>query len=332
MATISSPLVLFKLRFSSDLTDNHEEKEHTEMTKTWKPAIQVNQTLVREILTEQVPNIALNELLYIGSGWDHSIWRADHLVFRFPHCTESLHTAQNIYEAQTQLARRLPIPIPTPVVRGTPTDRYLGHFVGYRWLNGHLPASLPLSVDDRTRLTEPLARTLHSLHQIPRAKAEEWGLRVSSDRHGELEERFHYACKRAEQLKDTSYAALANRAVAVMRDIPKEVTPSGVRLVHGDLHAGQILLGDDHRLAAILDWDELSIWDPAYDLMVVYSMIPPQCRAQFWELYGAFPHPERARFIALSYGLAILAQAVDTSQTALINETAFGLSNALRTQ
>ena len=155
---------------------------------------------------------------------------------------------------------------------------------------------------------------------------------MSSDKHGELEERFHYACKRAEQLKDTSYAALANRAVAVMRDIPKEVTPSGVRLVHGDLHAGQILLDDDHRLAAILDWDELGIWDPAYDLMVVYSMIPPQCRAQFWELYGAFPHPERARFIALSYGLAILAQAVDTSQTALINETAFGLSNALRTQ
>ena len=106
--------------------------------------------------------------------------------------------------------------------------------------------------------------------------------------------------------------------------VPDEPKDERLCLIHGGLHTGQILLG-----GGIIDWDELSVWDPAYDLMLVYSMIPPENRPHFWSSYGDFDEGDRARFIALSYGLAILAQAVDGGQERLSAEAAFGLNNAL---
>ena len=91
----------------------------------------------------------------------------------------------------------------------------------------------------------------------------------------------------------------------------------------------QILLDEQLQLSAIIDWDEVCIGDPAYDLILVYSFLPQAIRPKFWSLYGPSSCKARARHLALSYGLAILAQAVDSAHHNLRDEAAFSLENAL---
>lgn len=42
--------------------------------------------------------------------------------------------------------------------------------------------------------------------------------------------------------------------------------PTHVALVHGDLHPGHLLLGEDGAIVGILDWTEATVSDPAIDL------------------------------------------------------------------
>jgi len=298
------------------------------MSTPWKPAIPITKELVVRILQNQLPDLPLTGLCHAGSGWDHDVWRCGEVLFRFPHQEESLVLAVKHTQTLKYLSPLLPVAIPTPLYKGVSTKDYAGCFVGYRWIEGSLPAYLTLTTEDRAALTMPLANVLRILHQLPRMTAMEWDINIPT-REGELMLRSEHAQKRAEQLSDGPYANLAKQAALIMRTVPAEVSETHYCLIHGDLHAGQLLLCTDHRLTGIIDWDELTIWDPAYDLMLVYSMLPPSSHDLFWSHYGPFEGKHRARFVALSYGLAILAQAVAEGQQELAKEAAYGLNNAL---
>lgn len=47
--------------------------------------------------------------------------------------------------------------------------------------------------------------------------------------------------------------------------------PDHVALVHGDLHPGHMLLGEDGRLAGILDWTEAQVTDPSVDFAMFFG-------------------------------------------------------------
>ncbi len=47
--------------------------------------------------------------------------------------------------------------------------------------------------------------------------------------------------------------------------------PRSIALVHGDLHPGHMLLGDDARLTGILDWTEARVTDPSVDLAMYFG-------------------------------------------------------------
>jgi aminoglycoside phosphotransferase (APT) family kinase protein len=50
------------------------------------------------------------------------------------------------------------------------------------------------------------------------------------------------------------------------------VWPRHLALVHGDLHAGHLLLDDDGRLTGILDWTEAHLGDPSVDFALFFGM------------------------------------------------------------
>jgi hypothetical protein len=155
-----------------------------------------------------------------------------------------------------------------------------------------------------------------------------WGARAHAD-DGSMLLRLANGRSRAEQLRDGPYAQLAHRAAAAMDPPPATCAPSAHRLVHGDLHPGQLLLDRNGRLAGIIDWDEASLGDPAFDLQLAYAFLPPSVHPEFWALYGAVEAAGRARHIALSTSLAILAQAVSDRKPKLATEAAFNLHNIL---
>jgi len=284
--------------------------------------------MVKRLIQARWPDLDLSHLTEVGAGWDHAVWRCGDLLFRFPHQHESMQLATQSVDALRALSERLPVPIPTPIHVGEPTDDYPGSFVAYRYIPGELPAKLNVTIADREALAEPIAQMLKALHEIPRDVAVTWNL-PSEGSKNEYVERVAYAKVRAEQLSQTPFAALAAEAATRMDPPPAPCSTDDWTLVHGDLHAGQILLDDEHRLSGVIDWDELHIGDPSYDLLIVYSFIPQAARERFWSIYGPSPVTEHARFLALSYGLAILAQAVVGGADHLVAEAAFSLKNAL---
>jgi hypothetical protein len=62
---------------------------------------------------------------------------------------------------------------------------------------------------------------------------------------------------------------LSHGAVTTVADLLQAAGP--VALVHGDLHPGHMLLGDDARLIGILDWTEARITDPSVDLAMYFG-------------------------------------------------------------
>src|SRR5205085_6030463 len=78
-------------------------------------------------------------------------------------------------------------------------------------------------------------------------------------------------------------------------------------LCHGDLHFRQLLV-DGERLSGIVDWVDLCRGDPCIDLSLVYGLLSPRARAEFFEEYGEVDPGSlvRARVLALNL-MAVLA-------------------------
>ncbi len=298
------------------------------MRDAWSPEFPVGRALAARLIGGQFPEFDVGDLSLIGAGWDHEVWRCGPIVFRFPHQQQSLRSGHDGAHALEQLANLLPLATPEPLFRGVPADGYPGHFVGYRWIDGNLPARLPLTSEDRARAALPLAAFIRVLHDIPTSRARRWGLSPERDR-GSMAKRTVFARKRADELSQTPFADLAARAAEAMATPPSECTQEERRVVHGDLHAGQVLFDDQHTLVGVLDWDSLALGDPAFDLIMASSFVQRADRTHFWTAYGDRSAERRAHHLALSYGLALLAQGVATGDKGVRDEAAFSLSNAL---
>jgi aminoglycoside phosphotransferase (APT) family kinase protein len=294
----------------------------------WQGEFVVDAPLAQALIQEQFPEFGEAPIVRVGEGWDHIVWRCRETVFRFPHQAESLKLARRSVTTLGELAHRLPLQIPVPTHIGRPGLRYPGHFVGYRWLRGCLPARVAITPQERFAAALPLAEFLRALHGLDATLARSWGIEAEGDK-GSMAQRAEFAKKRVRQLAGTAWENLANRSLGAMGSVPAQAETKHNRVVHGDLHAGQVLLDEQHRLTAVIDWDELAIGDTAFDLVMVYSFLPQRARVGFWRAYGDKQAAKRARHLALSYGLAFLVQALETEDTALRDEAVFGLENAL---
>jgi aminoglycoside phosphotransferase (APT) family kinase protein len=78
--------------------------------------------------------------------------------------------------------------------------------------------------------------------------------------------------------------------------------------VHGDLYARHLLVDAQHTVTGVLDWGDVHLGDPAIELTIVFTILPPEARATFRETYGHIDEAtwDRARFRAFHYGVALL--------------------------
>lgn len=87
----------------------------------------------------------------------------------------------------------------------------------------------------------------------------------------------------------------------------------GPRTVHGDLHPRHVLLDRAGQLQALIDWGDLHGGDPAQDLSLLWTMLPPSARGPLLAAYATVrgapivlePLLDRARFRALLYGVLL---------------------------
>ncbi|MBE6068189.1 MAG: Mph(B) family macrolide 2'-phosphotransferase [Clostridium lundense] len=113
---------------------------------------------------------------------------------------------------------------------------------------------------------QTLGKVLAELHGIPKDKVVEAGLTVhtSEEVRQSMRERMHVV-----RAKFGVGESLWNRWQTWLND--DEVWPKKTGFIHGDIHAGHILIDKDANVTGLIDWTEAKITDVANDFVFHYK-------------------------------------------------------------
>jgi len=228
-----------------------------------KPAadIEIDEALVRSLLREQHPDLAKLPLHSTESGWDNAMFRlGEGLVVRLPRRVAATKLIEHEQHWLPQLAPLLPIPVPAPVRFGRPAANYPWPWSIVPWLSGR-NADL---CEPRADQAERLAAFLNALHRPAPANAP-----VNPYRGVPLRERAEQLNLRIRRLEE--HTTLLNdeitRIYGAALETPIDVAPTWL---HGDLHAGNLLVADDGAISGVIDWGDMTSGDRATDLATLW--------------------------------------------------------------
>lgn len=265
--------------------------------------IDIDEELVRRLLAAQHPDLADLPLIPAGNGWDNALYRlGDDLVVRLPRRASAVGLIENEQRWLPALAGRLTLPIPVPLRIGRPGGEYPWPWSVTRWFPGH-PAAVGLPRDlDQTAIM--LGDFLTALHVEAPAEAP-----ANPFRGGPLSGRDElvreYAGVLATIVDADAVLHLWDRLVLTRR------WPYAPVWLHGDLHLANLIV-HHRRLAAVVDFGDITAGDPATDLSVAWQLFDAARRRDFFARLGTDPDTQiRARGWALSLSMAYLANSAD---------------------
>lgn len=247
--------------------------------------------LVQALLEEQHPDLSSLELIPVVGGWDNQQFRlGDELAVRMPRTPRAPDLLRHEQKWLTELAGRLPLPIPALVRVGEPSELFEHPWSVVRWVEGE-PA-------DRGPITDPdsadaLAQFLLALHHeapdgvsvtergaprlVSQQDFERW-LSVLGD---------HPSVEGAREVWQQAVAASAWRGAP--------------QVVHGDLHPANVVVRNG-SLAGVIDFGDLGAGDPAADLSAAWILLPGTAIGRFLDVYQRLDDADLAR----SRGWAVL--------------------------
>ncbi len=253
----------------------------------WRAEVVVDAALARRLVREQFPELELRSLEPLGEGWDNSVWLVDgQWVFRFPRRQIAVPAVARQVEMLPMLAPLLPLPIPQPAFVGRPGGGFPWPFFGAPLLPGREAARAAPTDDERVRAARPLGEFLRTLHapvllELGGVDA----LPVDPMGRGDMAKRVRMTRERLVELRDAGLWEAPPEVEAFLSEAASLPPPTGRAVAHGDLHLRHVLLTEDGMPAAVIDWDDLCVGDPAIDLVLYWSFLPPVARADFLAAY-----------------------------------------------
>ena len=299
----------------------------------WRPEVDVDEALVRRLLAEQFPDLAVATLRPFAEGWDNALWLVNgDLAFRFPRRTIALPGVEREIRVLPGLARRLPLPIPNPIHVGRPSEAFPWPFFGAALLPGDEPARVRVP-GDRTALGTGLGTFLRALHDPDVLVDLGADLPYDPMGRGDMDVRVPRTRERFAALVGAGLWTVPPRADRLLAEAADLAPPDGLVLAHGDLHARHVLLDREGVPSAVIDWGDVCVGDPSIDLSPYWSLLDAPGRAAFREAYGeAALTPERllrARVLALFLNAALVHYADDVGDLGLRAETLASLERTL---
>jgi aminoglycoside phosphotransferase (APT) family kinase protein len=305
------------------------------MTNAWDADVDLSPALAARLIGQQFPELAPVTAEEFGVGWDNAAYLVNgRYVFRFPRRKALAHSIGNEIRILPLLAPHLPLPIPAPKFSGVPAGSYPYDFAGYPLIPGTTACRVDWTEEGRAANAAPLGRFLRTLHAI--AVDEETRSWASGD-----EQRKADVAWRAPQMRDRLMAQRGlptDLEVGALVDLIDQLATTPLHdgppcWVHGDLYARHLLVGEDRRLCAVIDWGDTHLGDPALDLSITWSFLPPSARPAFREAYGPIDDARwnRARFRALFYGAPLIEYGVETGDEAMRRAGEYALRAVLQT-
>jgi aminoglycoside phosphotransferase (APT) family kinase protein len=236
----------------------------------------IDVALVRELVAGQFPQWASLPVREVEhDGWDNRTFRlGDELSVRLP--TGDWYAQQVAKEQRwlPVLAPQLPLPIPSPVAAGTPTDAYPYPWSVYRWLPGEIATIAPIASTEE--FASSLAQFLNALRR--------------ADAHGGPPPGEHNFFRGGplRTYEAETLQAIAALDGAIDRPAVERVWSEAMASswegepvwVHGDVAAGNLLVRDGD-LAAVLDFGSSGVGDPACDCVIAWTFLRGAARARF---------------------------------------------------
>jgi aminoglycoside 2''-phosphotransferase len=245
----------------------------------------------RKLIAKAAPELNTSGIVQIGEGMDSSAYLADGFVFRFPKVSDTSRK----YAVEAALLPKLvaDAPLEVPDIRHVGKDRRTGHgFLGYRLLEG-IPldelAGRSLGEGMAHEVAGSLAPFLAFLRRFPVVVAVEAGADHTSFRE-DYRSDWDRAREEVYPLLDKSLrrrlTQLYDEYLGDERNF--EQPPA---LLHGDLWPEHILCDPSGRPRAIIDFGDLRVGDPDFDLMPLYGMYGKPVVAATATALGTEPSP-----------------------------------------
>jgi aminoglycoside phosphotransferase (APT) family kinase protein len=293
----------------------------------------VDAELARRLIG-QFPELRVDSLRPLAEGWDRAIWLVNQRwLFGFPRRAMVVPGIEREMALPPLLAPLLPLPIPRPVFLGRPADGYPWPFFGTAFLPGQEACDVPLDDAARTAVALEVAAFLRRLHSGEVAEViGAAALPVDPNGRADMGRRVpiaREALRQVEHLGLWRAPALVTSLLERARRLPPTRRP--VAVTHGDLHFRHLLVRDG-RASGVIDWIDLCRADPAIDLQLVWSFLPPSGRGAFLDAYGRVSEEQllRARVLALFLCAVLACYAHEQGMTSIQREGIAGLERAVR--
>ena len=287
----------------------------------------MDEGLARRLLA-QFPELRQESLRPLAEGWDNAVWVVDErYAFRFPRRQIAIRGVELELALLPELAPLLPLPIPDPIFHGRPAEGYPWPFFGSELLPGRETCDAELDVEARLEIALQLACFLRTLHGLEPDQQ----LPADANSRADMTRRVPLA---REQLDELSSLGVWRAPVEVERilDTAERLPPAELpSVVHGDLHFRHVLV-EEKRVTGVIDWGDLCRSDPAIDLQLLWSFLPPTVRPAFLDAYGTLSEAQllRARVLAFSVCAALALYAHAENLTDVKREALGGLARASR--
>jgi aminoglycoside phosphotransferase (APT) family kinase protein len=297
--------------------------------REWAAEVTVDEALARRLIGAQFPELELRSLRLLGQGWDMTVWLVDEQwVFRFPRREMVIPGLANEIAHLPRLAPLVPLPVPVPRHLGKPSSEYRWPFYGAPFLPGRELAEAELDDGARAALGRPLGEFLRTLH----------GAKLDADlpldpvRRADMTFRVPRTQERLAELAELGLWQAPREAHDVI-DAARELgPPEPTALVHGDLHLRHLLVDDDGSATAVIDWIDLSYNNPGVDLILYWSVLPPEGRLEFRKAYGTIADDQLlcGRILALFLCGTLAVYGHHEGMPALKREALNGLDRTIR--
>ncbi len=276
--------------------------------------LQIDRTLVYNLLADQHPDLMNLPIDLVDAGWDNVMFRlGDKLSVRLPRRKAAAILIENEQTWLPLLADRLSIPVPTPCRLGKPALDYPWRWSVLPWLPG-------MSADrhqPHANQARPFASFLRLLHMPAPFNAPQNAVRGVPLilRAASVEERM----QRLETKTNLITQKIRNTwNVALNAPVDTEAT-----WLHGDLHPRNILV-ENGAIAGIIDWGDMTSGDIATDLASIWMLFcdrnaRQQAIAEYANVSDATL--QRAKGWAILFGVVLLETGlVDHPRHAVMGE------------
>lgn len=274
---------------------------------------------VIEIAKDNGLDILADSLTFNESGLDFLVVfaedaKGEEWVLRFPRREDVMASTQKEKRTLDLVREQLTVEAPNWLI-------YNDSLIAYNRLTG-LPAATvdPEAqayvwvLDEKnvpTVFNETLAEALVSLHRIDHEEARTAGLPVETP-----EETRQNMAKRMEKVKEKFHVdpILWQRWQDWLGN--DSIWPKQTALVHGDLHAGHILIDEENKVTGFIDWTEAAVGDIAIDFVAHYRTFGEDVLKELihhYEKAGGYVWPGMAQHVielTAAYPIAIAEFAV----------------------